>query len=502
MNVNTLTLDVSKEPAHEPTIYLGQGDKNGTTLVVNLFDNGSVLDLTDKTVSFLMRTPGGTDYYQVTGTVSGNTATFVIDETYAAGHVGSTDVAYVKVDDGDTIITSTSRIRVTVLPSATEGVEPAPAYETAIDEFLDDAQAQVDEIIEEVEAIIDYSVPLMSSSTRGGAKLGSGLTVDASEKLNIATASTSALGGVKVGNGLEMDANDKLNVTPATTSAIGGVIPDGSSITVDADGTIHGQAGGVTGVKGDSESSYRTGNVNITAANVGAAASSHTHSATDITSGELAIANGGTGVSTAALARAELGSIPMGTCNSISIATDKNIFPVTLNGFEPFSGARILVKFSSAKQGYSYLPDYLSINSTYQAAVYAGGLITGTNNQIDWSANAICEFVYDGSHWNYLGNNIDGYEDYAAGQAVADLATYTGANGTSYAAYGTIQHQVDTLRDSVAPFQFVVNDGAISVRIQSGSDAVYFIYYRSAKLLKASIETNGTWLSEQTIASW
>ena len=423
MNVNTLTLDVSKEPAHEPTIYLGQGDKNGTTLVVKLFDNGAVLDLTDLTATFCMRTPGGLDYYQVTGTVSGNTATFVIDETYAAGHVGSTDVAYVKVDDGDTTITSTSRIRVTVLPSATEGVEPAPAYETAIDEFLDDAQAQVDEIIEEVEAIIDYSVPLMSSSTRGGAKLGSGLNVDASEKLNLDI---------------------------ATTSSLGGVIPDGSTITIDNDGTIHGQAGGVTGVKGDIESSYRTGNVNITAANVGAAASSHTHSATDITSGELAIANGGTGVSTAALARAELGSIPMGTCNSISIATDKNIFPVTLNGFEPFSGARILVKFSSAKQGYSYLPDYLSINSTYQAAVYAGGAITGTNNQIDWSANAICEFVYDGSHWNYLGNNIDGYEDYAAGQAVADLATYTGANGTSYAAYGTIQHQVDTLRDSVA----------------------------------------------------
>ena len=33
----------------------------------------------------------------------------------------------------------------------------------------------------------------------------------------------------------------------------------------------------VSGVKGNSESSYRTGNVNITAANVGAAASSHTH---------------------------------------------------------------------------------------------------------------------------------------------------------------------------------------------------------------------------------
>lgn len=34
----------------------------------------------------------------------------------------------------------------------------------------------------------------------------------------------------------------------------------------------------ITGVKGNSESSYRTGNVNLTAANIGAAAASHTHS--------------------------------------------------------------------------------------------------------------------------------------------------------------------------------------------------------------------------------
>lgn len=55
---------------------------------------------------------------------------------------------------------------------------------------------------------------------------------------------------------------------------------------------------GVTGVKGDSESSYRTGNVNLTPANIGAAAASHNHSASDITSGTLGVARGGTGVST------------------------------------------------------------------------------------------------------------------------------------------------------------------------------------------------------------
>lgn len=37
------------------------------------------------------------------------------------------------------------------------------------------------------------------------------------------------------------------------------------------------QVNTVTGIKGDAESSYRTGNVNITPANIGAATSSHTH---------------------------------------------------------------------------------------------------------------------------------------------------------------------------------------------------------------------------------
>ena len=39
---------------------------------------------------------------------------------------------------------------------------------------------------------------------------------------------------------------------------------------------------GVTGIKGNAESSYRKGNVNITPANIGAAASSHTHTVANI----------------------------------------------------------------------------------------------------------------------------------------------------------------------------------------------------------------------------
>ena len=46
----------------------------------------------------------------------------------------------------------------------------------------------------------------------------------------------------------------------------------------------------VTGVKGNEESEYRTGDVNLTCANIGAAESQHIHSASDITSGTFEVA--------------------------------------------------------------------------------------------------------------------------------------------------------------------------------------------------------------------
>lgn len=48
-----------------------------------------------------------------------------------------------------------------------------------------------------------------------------------------------------------------------------------------------GESESVTGVKGDTESDYRTGLVNITAENVGAAGNAHTHTAGDVTAGTL-----------------------------------------------------------------------------------------------------------------------------------------------------------------------------------------------------------------------
>lgn len=78
----------------------------------------------------------------------------------------------------------------------------------------------------------------------------------------------------------------------------------------------------VIGIKGNSESTYRTGNVNLTAANVGAAATGHKHDASDITSGTLPVARGGTGKTTENAA-----------ANSFINALEEGTFPATAEDY-------------------------------------------------------------------------------------------------------------------------------------------------------------------------
>ena len=54
----------------------------------------------------------------------------------------------------------------------------------------------------------------------------------------------------------------------------------------------------ITGIKGNEEDSYRTGNVNLTLENIGAAPTIHQHTISDITNGVMPISKGGTGANT------------------------------------------------------------------------------------------------------------------------------------------------------------------------------------------------------------
>lgn len=118
MNTQTISLDVSKAPAIMPVLRMRKGDKNGTTLNVNLYDGGTALSLSGYTVKFRMRLPHDAGTYEATGNVSGNVATFTIDEATAATVVGSTCIAYVRIASGSTFACSTGSFHVIVMESA------------------------------------------------------------------------------------------------------------------------------------------------------------------------------------------------------------------------------------------------------------------------------------------------------------------------------------------------------------------------------------------------
>lgn len=97
----------------------------------------------------------------------------------------------------------------------------------------------------------------------------------------VAAARIASLDASKIGSGTF----DAARLPAASTTAQGAMSADDK---VKLNGIAAGaQVNTITGVKGNAESSYRTGNVNLTAANIGAAAATHSHAASDISSGTL-----------------------------------------------------------------------------------------------------------------------------------------------------------------------------------------------------------------------
>lgn len=117
--------------------------------------------------------------------------------------------------------------------------------------------------------------------------------------------------------------------TNATTSAAG-FLPKLSGSTsqyLRGDGTWATVNAGVTGVKGNAETAYRTGNVNLTPANIGAAAASHTHNYLPLGGGTL------TGnLSSRQIAPSSTNSYTLGTSSLQWSNVYATIFTGNLNG--------------------------------------------------------------------------------------------------------------------------------------------------------------------------
>ena len=456
MNIQTIQLDVTKAPSTLPVVRLRQGDKNGTTLRAEMYDDGEELALAGYDVKFCMRVPDDWGYYEVSGYATGNVATFLIDETYAAGTSGKTDTAYVEVLDGESVIYSTGNICVIVLPSATEGRQ-AGTYTNGVERFIEESEQRVDDAIAAIGEISELAVPLMSADVRGGAKLGSGLEIvdgylnaTGGSEYELPTMSASTKGGAKLGSGLAV-ANDRLSLQgevftqaeksklagidpganayelpPATTSTLGGVKPDGTTVTVDADGTIH----GASSYDLPTMSSAVKGGAKL-GSGLAVANDMLSVDASTVANGVLPVAQGGTGATTESVSRTRFGSVPLGRCPSSPSSPNKVVDNTGFNNTtnQPYAGARIAVKFAN----YANNAELCTIdtgNAQYQ--IWINGAATSASNPLIITEGAIAEFIFDGTQWHYLGNNIDGYQDYDANQAIADNAA-----------------AIDTLRESV-----------------------------------------------------
>ena len=141
MNSYAFNLDLDKQ-FNDQVVIIGQSDHNGTSMTVTLYEDGTRFTTSGLTAYFAMRLPGGKDYYRKACTYNSGVITVTIDEEYAGASAGRTDIAYFELHQGTSVIASTARFLVIVLPSATQGMSEGQRYDdeivAAVRQWLDD----------------------------------------------------------------------------------------------------------------------------------------------------------------------------------------------------------------------------------------------------------------------------------------------------------------------------------------------------------------------------
>lgn len=144
MNEIYLELDLSKEPEENRAIYIRQGERNATTLHVDVYDNGEPVDLSKYRVLFEMRHPHGALLSDEVKGAAGTSLDYVLPEA-AATETGVAGVAYFALKDkagpeatSAALYATTQAFAVVILPNA-QGDENAvaDAYSSEIEAMLE-----------------------------------------------------------------------------------------------------------------------------------------------------------------------------------------------------------------------------------------------------------------------------------------------------------------------------------------------------------------------------
>lgn len=142
MNVQTIELDVNKRGCGNNCIRIAQGEAGGTTIKALIYDNGGELSLSGYSSFLVARLPDRIHYYRGSATVSGNTITYVCDESKLASVPGYTDEAYFEIVKDD-FLAQTERFALDILRSAKEGQQPAQSWDNAIDDLIKRGESAV-----------------------------------------------------------------------------------------------------------------------------------------------------------------------------------------------------------------------------------------------------------------------------------------------------------------------------------------------------------------------
>lgn len=164
MNTYHIKLDLAKGYTNSlgndyGGITLRQGDKQGCTIVADLYDHGERFTQSDLTAFFVMELPDRMHYYRAPATYSNGTVTITINEQQAASATGTSTNAYFELLDGDTVIASTRSIKVLVLPDARGGKTAGETYDTEIEQALEDIADAID-AANEAASRMDYNAYL------------------------------------------------------------------------------------------------------------------------------------------------------------------------------------------------------------------------------------------------------------------------------------------------------------------------------------------------------
>lgn len=135
MNTQTIELDIDKRGCGNNCIRIAQGELGGTTIKALIYDNGGELSLSGYSAYLVARLPDRIHYYRGSATVSGNTITYVCDESKLASVPGYTDEAYFEIVKDD-FLAQTERFALDILRSAKEGQQPAQSWDNAIDDLI------------------------------------------------------------------------------------------------------------------------------------------------------------------------------------------------------------------------------------------------------------------------------------------------------------------------------------------------------------------------------